>query len=125
MLEYISTHADKAGFKQDVVKNIELAMEEALVNVIVHGYKTNGGDIAIELKSPIKQPGIEITITDEGIPFNPDTYPSASSPLTQAASFDNGQEVGGWGLFLIFKMMDKVEYARINGKNVLKLEKHL
>lgn len=125
MLEYISKYADSAGIKKDTIRNIELGLEEVLVNVIVHGYgKDKMGNISIGL-GLTTLPGIQITIIDDGIPFNPNDYSQVTSPLSRKDALDAETEVGGWGLFLIFKVMDKVEYARISGKNILKLEKHL
>jgi len=124
MLDYIKTYANELGFKQDTVKNIELVSEEALINVIVHGYKQkSGGNISIELQTT-KVQGIEIKIKDDGHPFSGDSYNSALSPI-QRTENPTGEDVGGWGLFLIFKMMDKVEYTQDpQGKNILRLEKN-
>ena len=125
MIAYISIYARQIGFNNEMVKNIELVVEEALVNVIIHGYQQiPGGSIAISLNSTIK-PGIIITITDEGVPFDPKIYDNQAFSALQKNSMKKGQEAGGWGLFLIFKIMDTVDYARVEGKNILKLEKYL
>jgi serine/threonine-protein kinase RsbW len=112
MLEYICTYADQLGFEEEMVKNIQLVAEEALINVIIHGYKQEDrGDISIALRQT-ERPGLEITIVDWGEPFAPEDKASL-------------KDEGGWGLFLIFKIMDKVEYTRKDGKNILKIEKRL
>lgn len=123
MLEYIRSFALKAGFEPVTVKNIELVAEEALVNVIVHGYKdTAGGDIRIVIED-LQDPGIRITIKDRGKPFDPSTYLADNSFHIPKNLNDSNADVGGWGLFLIYKMMDSVEYKRDGDDNVLVLAK--
>lgn len=125
MLGFISSFAKNAGFSDEIVKNIELVVEEALVNVITHGYKKEPGkSITIALQETAS-PGIEITIVDEGIPVDPDSLATVPKPLSKNDALHGKAEIGGWGLFLIHKIMDKVEYTREEGKNVLRLEKKL
>ena len=121
MLAPISAFALKAGTKKEIIKEIELGIEEVLVNVIVHGLRDNPeGIISIDLKLT-NSPGLQITITDNGVPFNPSEYVAAvPSRLTYT-----DVRIGGLGLFLIFKIMDRVEYTRLEGKNILTLEKYL
>lgn len=125
MLEYIRSYAVEAGFESTTIKNIELVAEEALVNVIVHGYKdTAGGNVQIGIENLV-DPGIRITIKDQGKPFNPNTYIVKDDVLAPKNLADDNADVGGWGLFLIYKMMDSVEYKREGQDNILVLAKTL
>ncbi|CRX37829.1 putative sigma regulatory factor-histidine kinase [Estrella lausannensis] len=123
MLEYIRFYAIEAGFESNTIKNIELVAEEALVNVIIHGYKdTADGNVQIAVEN-LADPGIRIIIKDQGKPFNPHTYIVKDDVLIPKNLADDNSGVGGWGLFLIYKMMDSVEYKREGQDNVLILAK--
>lgn len=120
MLGFIREHSKQAGFNESVVSKIELACEEALVNIISYGYPDYRGNIEI-ICQPSEDKGIKITIKDRGIPFN---------PLTVAQKFDlyaplESRTYGGYGVFFILKLMDTVSYNRIDNCNVLTLIKFL
>ena len=84
---------------------IEVALEEALVNIIQYAYGPNGG--AIELTLRIEpQSHIEIGIRDWGKPFNPLLEGPKVDPTTSL----EGREVGGLGIFLMSKLVDDVLY---------------
>ena len=119
MLLFVKEQAMAAGFNDTHVSKIELAAEEALVNIISYGYPNSKGDIDISCNLPERK-GIRIIIKDQGIPYN---------PLIDAKKFDpllskNGKSVGGYGVHFILKIMDKVDYTRENNSNVLTLVKY-
>ena len=57
-------------------------------------------------------------VEDDGIPFNPMdvTGPEVSQDLDSI-------NIGGLGIHLVRKMMDDIDYQRIDGKNTLILKK--
>lgn len=120
MLGFIRGYSQQAGFNESVVSKIELACEEALVNIINYGYPDYRGNIEIICQPP-ENKGIKIIIKDRGIPFN---------PLTIQHKFDihaplEARSCGGYGVFFILKLMDNVSYNRIDNCNVLTLIKFL
>lgn len=126
MLEFIRACSRKIGFDESILEKIILATEEVLVNVISYSYPNDPGSIVITCSKTIEIPGIKILVSDEGIPFNP----LEEGPIKNCAevpplpSIDNCQ-VGGYGIFLVKKVMDRVEYNYVGGNNILSLEKHL
>lgn len=117
MLHYVREYARKAGFDDSASVKIELAAEEALVNIISYGYPNTSGHISISCV--IQEEGLKIVIQDNGIPYN---------PLTNAKLFDPTSPlelrgVGGYGIFFILKIMDEVKYNRENHSNILTLIK--
>jgi serine/threonine-protein kinase RsbW len=118
MLDFIRYEADVAGFDSCYVNKIELATEEVLVNIISYGYPEKLGQIAIQC-SHTPNSDLEITIKDEGIPYNPlknETKCSAQASLEE-------RTVGGYGIFFILNLMDEVAYKREENVNVLILRK--
>ena len=68
----------------------------------------------------IKGNSIILILTDSGMEFDPTLIPDADITLSAEE-----RQIGGLGIFLIRQIMNKVEYQRINGQNVLRLEKNL
>ena len=117
MMQWVREQIQSAGFYPPESQKIELALEEALVNVIHYAYGNNGG--SIELGCSQEPQKIVFTIKDQGPPFN---------PLLQAPTVDHfgsldEKKVGGLGILLIRHYMDEVRYDRIENSNVLTLTK--
>lgn len=117
ILEWILKELKGMKFDASSLNKLEVGCEEAIVNIIKHAYKEGGGKIDIEVKS-FPRSHVEIVITDSGPPFNPLTQKRIDSkrPLEE-------WELGGLGIPLIHKIMDKVSYRRHGDKNVLILIK--
>jgi serine/threonine-protein kinase RsbW len=119
LVRFISNIARRLGFPGKRVKEIELATEEALVNIINYAYPDYSGDIKVTCTQD-KSNAFVIKIEDTGIAFDID---SLKDPDISAGISD--REVGGLGVFLIRKLMDKVRYHRKNNKNILELVVHI
>lgn len=118
MLEFICSEAKLVGFNPSAIQKIEIASEEAIVNVIHHSYSGRGGEIEIAiLTEPQKQ--MEITISDTGAPF--DTFTEESK--ADVSSSLEKREIGGLGLLFIRSCLDDVRYRREGKWNILTLLK--
>ncbi len=96
---WVGGHFVPAGASTDAVWAIEMALTEALANVITHGY---AGDESqrIDLFLELHADRCEIEIVDFGEPFDESAY--TAPDLTEA-------RVGGYGVHLIEELMDEVE----------------
>ena len=115
LIAHVSTCAARAGVDPKRVSEIEIASEEALVNVFNYAYVEGPGDV--EVACGLKdEDHFVIRISDSGIPFNPlaQTEPDVSADVSH-------RRIGGLGILLIKKLMDEVRYGYIEGKNVLTL----
>ena len=100
---------------------VEIAVEEALVNVIRYAYGENGGDITLSCRlDPTLY--VEFTIRDSGIPFNP-LLQSCKEP-TSGETLEEKRE-GGLGILFMRNLMDDVHYERAHSQNILILRKNL
>ena len=120
MLSFVVNQIVAAGFDDSIIPKIELATEEALVNVIHYSGLGEQDKIEIECSGEDGE-GIIILIKDKGVPYN---------PIGQVKEIDTNlpieeRQIGGYGIFLITKIMDKVEYQRQENTNVLSLKKYL
>ncbi len=114
-LSFIVTQAQKAKLSREKINKLELAAEEALVNIIKHAYPSNKKDNYIKIKCKDNNSFV-LEIIDEGIPFNPLNIREPN------LNFDiETRPIGGVGILLIKKMVDFVEYKRQDNNNLLRL----
>ena len=103
------------GLALEFLSKIDLALEEALANVIMYAYPEGTvGDVTLSMK--VGDNAIRMEISDRGVPFNPLQQQEADLdvPLEE-------RKIGGWGIHLIKEIMDSVAYEYHEGRNVLKL----
>lgn len=96
----------------------QLSLEEAVTNVINHGFKdgeTHAFTVALSHSAGDRVTAI---VTDDAVPYDPLARPpvDTSAPLQE-------REIGGLGVHLVKKLMDHCHYARREGKNILTLER--
>jgi serine/threonine-protein kinase RsbW len=102
-----------------VVNALNVVLDEAVSNPINHGYDAGvRGEIVVRLRRGPDR--VEVEIEDDGRRFDPLRVPppDLTLPLEQ-------RPIGGLGIHLIRSLMDEVAYARHDGRNVLKMAKHL
>ena len=103
----------------DIVFNLNLVLEEAVVNIINYAYPKEDHE-SIYLSAKMHEGSIVLVLTDTGKEFDPTAVPEADVTLSA-----DDRQIGGLGIFLIRQIMNEVKYERIEGKNVLTLEKKL
>ncbi len=110
--EYLATIADfvaetghDAGYDQDMIFHVQMAVDEACSNVIEHAYQgQDKGDIT--LSCDCKKEEWVIAISDTGRSFDPDSVPE---PDLDASLEDI--KTGGLGLYFMRQLMDEVEFS--------------
>ncbi|NGX33896.1 MAG: Serine-protein kinase RsbW [Candidatus Anoxychlamydiales bacterium] len=103
-------------FTQKDLEKIELATEEAIVNIVKHGYKKKKGKIEIEI---FINDSLYLMIKDKGPKFNP---LSVRKKIDLTKNIKKRNE-GGLGIFFIFQCMDEVKYQRKDSINILTMKK--
>jgi anti-sigma regulatory factor (Ser/Thr protein kinase) len=93
-IAFVSACAAAAGLPPQRLAAIELAVEEALVNICQYAYGHNTGNVEVHW-SQDTPPLFVITLIDFAIPFNVSTMPS---PDLDASLED--RQVGGLGIVL-------------------------
>jgi anti-sigma regulatory factor (Ser/Thr protein kinase) len=114
-IDFVARCSREQGFDKNRVHEIELATEEALVNIFDYAYKENNGEVEIFCKLDDNKRFI-IEIVDTGTPFN---VLSVASPDITADISD--RQLGGLGVFLMKEFMDAVQYRHEGNKNILSL----
>lgn len=119
LYEFIEEIGNDFSLSPDIVFNLNLVLEEAVVNVINYAYPKEEHQY-IYLSATMKDGSIVLVLTDTGKEFDPTAAPEADITLSA-----DERQIGGLGIFLIRQIMNEVRYERIEGKNVLTLEKKL
>lgn len=111
--------AEHAGLDERAVYHCQMAVDEALTNIIEHGYAFQGDDRQIEVVCTTDPGRFLMTISDDSPAFNPLEHeaPDPEAPL-------DTREPGGWGIYFICRLMDDVTYRHADGRNHLTLTKH-
>lgn len=100
---------------KDIVFDIRLCLEEAIINAIKYGNKCNK-DLPVYVSHSFANGKLEITIRDKGKGFN---YADIPDPRSNG----NILKHGGRGLFLIRNLMDEVKFN--DSGNEIKMVKFL
>jgi serine/threonine-protein kinase RsbW len=114
LLRFVSERAESEGFSPERVREVELAVEESLVNILTYAYPNTSGNVQIRCDS--KEDNLILAIMDHGIPFDPLSLP-VPDLLAELAS----RQVGGLGVFFVRNTTEDVNYRREGGANVLTL----
>ncbi|MFH1084612.1 MAG: ATP-binding protein [Chloroflexota bacterium] len=102
------------GLSLSAVYNIQLAVDEALVNIIEHAYGGRPGGV-VEMSGEIQRDRLVITLCDRGASFDPTQVPLPDPSAPRAH---------GFGMYLMRKLMDEVSYTREpSGRNCVRLIK--
>lgn len=98
---------------------LQVALEEHLTNIISYGYRP-GQTGTIQIRFTLKDSNLRVEIEDDARPYNPLEAPDVDTSVPLEA-----KPVGGLGVLLIRKSVNKVEYRRAGERNLLVLVKSL
>jgi anti-sigma regulatory factor (Ser/Thr protein kinase) len=119
MATFIDTISEENALDMELSMNINLAVEEAVVNVMNYAYPEGTvGEVRID--ASVTDGLLTITITDSGNPFDPTGKedPDINLPAEE-------RSIGGLGILLVRQLMDNVTYHHVDGKNILTLVKKI
>lgn len=118
LAKWIEELGQELSLPMSAVFQLNLALEEAVVNVMNYAYPGEKGrpiTIAAELiNNELQEERIIFILADKGVPFDPTkaTEPDITLPAEQ-------RNIGGLGIFLVQQLMEGVIYKREEEKNIL------
>ena len=105
LLDFVDRACARAALASDVAFDVRLATEEAVTNVIEHGYagEETPGPISLRFRRDAQR--VVVTIDDLAPPFDPATIRPAdpSAPLEK-------RRIGGLGWHFVTRVMDEVRH---------------
>lgn len=118
VVEDFDAYGAARGLPPEVVRAVQVALDELLSNIVRHGHGERGEGHQIEISFRLDEGVLEVTIEDDAPPFDPLTAP----PPDTTGSLASRPE-GGLGILLTRKLMDEVEYERAGDRNRVVLRK--
>ncbi|MDX2186528.1 MAG: ATP-binding protein [Opitutaceae bacterium] len=115
LTEWVASLAERIGAGKRDKFRFDLAVTEAVTNVIMHGLPDESERL-IRTEASFEEGSLAISIIDSGIPFDPLTAPVKERPTSLAEATP-----GGAGLLLIRAYCDDASYEYSNGENRLTL----
>ena len=116
---FVDEVCEAIGFSPAVTMQMNLALEEAVVNVMKYAYPIGThGNVTIEAQA--NDVRLKFTIIDSGKPFDPTVKADVDLSLPVQE-----RPIGGLGIHIIRQIMDSINYERLDGHNVLTLRKRL
>ncbi|MDI6401325.1 ATP-binding protein [Balneolaceae bacterium ANBcel3] len=114
---FVSDIAKQAGFGEEQVHDIRLAVDEACTNIIKHAYQWDKNN-TIGVQVSYHDNKLHIAIKDNGKAFDPDHY-QVPTPREQLEK----KKRSGYGVLLMRTLMDTVEYEKNRTGNILRMTK--
>ena len=115
---FVKSVTGRLNLDSSLSSQLMLAVEEAVVNVMSYAYPLGTqGDINVTASAT--EQSLKFIISDEGKAFDPTVRDLADTTLSV-----EDRPIGGLGILLVKKLMDTINYERVNGKNVLTLKKN-
>jgi len=118
--DFIDNTGEELNLSPELVMSLNLAMEEAVSNVILYAYPQGEKSCEIYVDCIKSGDKISFVITDSGIPFDPTVKddPDITLPASE-------RPIGGLGIFLVRQIMTEISYKRYGDLNVLTLTKNI
>ena len=111
LAEWVEQIGEELGLEMPEVFQLNLALEEAVVNVMNYAYEDSG---LIDLTAKVVDSEIVFVLEDSGKAFDPTQVDDPDITLSA-----EDRDIGGLGIFLVQQLMSGVTYSREDGKNVL------
>jgi serine phosphatase RsbU (regulator of sigma subunit)/anti-sigma regulatory factor (Ser/Thr protein kinase) len=115
---FVVKYGGKMGLLTKQVSELKLAVDEAVSNIIRHAYGGKRGNFQVELTK--LESAVELKIIDQGVEF--DWYSVLEPDLYK---YVETRRKGGLGIWLIKKLIDEVEYRRVEGNNELTMKMYI
>ena len=115
--DFVEQTGRALGAEPSAVMDVRLAVDEAVTNIIMHGYAGRSGEIEIEADA--EDAALVVHIRDNAVAFDP-----ATRVVPEPAARLESGKIGGYGLYLIRHLVDETRHrVTASGGNELTLIK--
>lgn len=120
VLAFVDGCLEEAECPMKAQMQIDVAVEEIFVNIASYAYEPQTGSATVRLEIKQDPKSVVITFLDRGVPYNPAAKedPDISLPAEE-------RKIGGLGIYMVKKSMDKMLYERRGEHNILTIIKHI
>lgn len=118
VVKFVEMQMEEAKVPMATAMQISLAVEEIFINIASYAYDGGAGEAVIRVCTDTKEKRMQICFEDSGKPYNP---LEREDPDITLSAEERG--IGGLGIYMVKKSMNKVSYEYKDGKNVLTIIK--
>ena len=111
--QFLEETLEAHGAPGKVVTQVNIAADEIFSNIVRYS-----GAAQASVSCQVAENRAVIRFSDDGAPYDPTTRPEPDTTLSAEE-----REIGGLGIFMVKKSMDRVSYAYADGQNTLTIEK--
>ena len=105
-----------AGLPPEVAFKLNLCFDELITNTVTYGYP-DGGRHTIRVRLEAGEREVRAEVEDDADAFDPFT----EAPPPDLGSDIDTRRVGGLGVFLVQRSVDRASYHRVGGRNLVQL----
>ena len=120
VLDFVNAELEENDCPPKVQIQIDVAVEEIFVNIASYAYTPNHGSATIRVETEGDPKLLAVRFTDSGIRYNP---LERADPDVSLDADDRG--MGGLGIYMVKKSMDRLEYEYSGDRNILTLYKYI
>lgn len=104
--DFVTDAAVKLGLPQDAVEDLKVAVDEAVTNIVLHGYAGAEGDIEVAVEG--RRGSVVLTLVDRAPAFDMDAVQGSdlNEPL-------NTRQIGGMGVHLMRTLTDSLSHEAL------------
>ncbi len=118
VIDFVNAGLEANDCPMKIRIQIDVAVEEMFVNICHYAYTPDKGSALISFEFDEQARNAVITFNDTGVPFDPTASPD---PDINAPASE--RQIGGLGIYMVKKSMDKMLYRYENGHNILTIVK--
>ncbi len=110
---HVLEEAERAGLDKSRAYRLRLAVDEVATNIITHGGDIGIASPTIDLTIGVGDDELTVVLEDTGPAYDPLAAPKPEGldrPLAQRA-------IGGLGVYLAIRAVDRFTYERVGGRN--------
>ena len=118
--EFVDRELELLNCPMKAQMQIDVAIDELFSNISRYAYDPSTGPATVRVEVGQEPLSVIVTFIDHGKPYDPlaKKDPDIGLPAED-------RPIGGLGVFLVKKTMDDVSYEYKDGRNILRIKKHL
>ena len=118
-MEYISARLKECGCSDKIINDIRISASEIISNIDMYAYEGRD-DGKIRISADVIDRIATVIFRDNGPEYNPleRSNPDAEKRIKE-------HKIGGFGIFIVKKLMDDVRYERADDTNILMIMKEI
>lgn len=125
VLAFLEGYLEERECPPKASMQLAVALEEMFVNVASYAYTGSSlpadeqtATITLEDTDIDGKPGVKVSIADRGTPYDPLAKEDPDTTLSAEE-----RQIGGLGIFMVKKSMDRTDYIRNDDTNLFIMEK--